>query len=136
MVDACWRVPGRRGVYAVGDVAAKPPAQQLGSFAHWEAEFVAAHLKATWRGRDRAAAAPYTPPPQLVNVSLGPRDGVFLYDGAILFTSLPAAALKAATQAWFTRLLPIPYALLRRLPRLLPAAEGAAGEAPPRTAAA
>ena len=122
-VDERWRVQGLRDVYAIGDLASKPPAQQLGSYAHWEAEFVARDIR---RAARRAPPARYTPPPQLVNVSLGPRDGLFFYDGALLLSGLVAALLKLATQTWFVALLPIPYVLLRYLPRL------GAARAPPQ----
>jgi NADH dehydrogenase FAD-containing subunit len=130
-VDGTWRVAGRANVFAVGDLAAKPPGQQLGSYAHWEAEYVASELKRAWR---RAPAAPraYTPPPQLVNVSLGPRNGLFLYDGVLLLSGAPAAVLKAITQRWFVALLPIPYPLLRHLPRVHTRDD----DAPPATATA
>jgi hypothetical protein len=36
----------------------------------------------------------------------------------LLFTGLVSAVLKRATQLWFVALLPIPYVLLRYLPRL------------------
>ncbi len=123
-VDARWRVAGADRVYAIGDLAAKPPAQALGSYAHWEAEYVARDIRRAWRG---APPARYAPPPQLVNVSLGPRRALFFYDGALLLFGWPAAALKALTQAWFVGLLPIPYVVLRWLPRL---AGGAATPAP------
>jgi hypothetical protein len=69
---------------------------------------------------------------QLVNVSLGPRDGIFLYDGAVLLTGWAAALLKAATEAWFLALAPLPYAALGALPRLRRAGggAGAGGQAP------
>ena len=133
-VDETWRVSGRDNVFAVGDVAAKPPAQQLGSYAHWEAEFVAAELRRAWRARAPQRRA-YVPPPQLVNVSLGPTHGLFLYDGALLLAGWPAAALKWLTQRWFVALLPIPYALMRRLPRLGAHAAGARDAAPAAPAA-
>ena len=122
-VDERWRVEGRANVYAIGDLASKPPAQQLGSYAHWEAEFVALDIKRAVR---RAPPARYVPPPQLVNVSLGPRDGLFFYDGVLLLSGLLAALLKRVTQLWFVALLPIPYMLLRHLPRV------GAGRAPPQ----
>lgn len=123
-MDERWRVAGRSDVYAIGDLAAKPPAQQLGSYAHWEAEFVARDIRRAMAGRPPAR---YVAPPQLVNVSLGPSDGLFLYDGVLLLSGLLSALLKRATQLWFVALLPIPYALLRYLPRV-----GAAPAPPPQ----
>ena len=114
-MDERWRVVGRTDVYAIGDVASKPPEQQLGSYAHWEAEFVAQDIKRAVR---LARPVPYVPPPQLVNVSLGPHNGMFFYDGVLLLTGVLSAILKRATQLWFVALLPIPYALLRFLPRV------------------
>jgi NADH dehydrogenase FAD-containing subunit len=116
-VDARWRVVDQpvANVYAIGDVASKPSAQALGSYAHWEAEYVAADIKRAWRHRRPTA---YVAPPQLVNVSLGPQDGLFSYDGVPLFAGRPAAALKRLTQTWFMRLWPIPYVVLRWLPRV------------------
>ena len=114
-VDERWRVVGRTDVYAIGDLASKPPEQQLGSYAHWEAEFVARDIK---RASRQAKPVPYVPPPQLVNVSLGPHNGLFFYDGVLLLTGLLSAILKRATQIWFVALLPIPYVLLRDLPRV------------------
>lgn len=65
-----------------------------------------------------------------MNVSLGPFDGIFTYDDRILATGIVAAAIKALTEFWFVRLLPIPYALLRLLPRLRPAVLGGITELP------
>lgn len=59
-----------------------------------------------------------------MNVSLGPWDGVFTYDDRVLATGIAAALIKAITEFWFVRLLPIPYAVLRLLPRLGPAKLG------------
>ena len=78
------------------------------------------------RSMRRAPPARYVPPPQLVNVSLGPRDGLFFYDGVLLLSGLLAALLKRITQLWFVALLPIPYVVLRFLPRV-----GAARAPPP-----
>lgn len=125
-VDERWRVQGRSDVYAIGDLAAKPPAQQLGSYAHWEAEFVARDIRRAMAGQPPAR---YVAPPQLVNVSLGPSDGLFLYDGVLLLSGLLSALLKRATQLWFVALMPIPYALLRYLPRV-----GAVPAPPPAAA--
>ena len=122
-MDERWRVEGRADVYAIGDLASKPPAQQLGSYAHWEAEFVARDIRRAVRC---APPARYLPPPQLVNVSLGPRDGLFFYDGVLLLSGLLSALLKNITQLWFVALLPIPYVLLRYLPRV------GAARAPPK----
>jgi hypothetical protein len=107
--------------------------QALGSYAHWEAEYVAAELKRAWRGAPADAYTPraYTPPPALVNISLGPRSGLFLYDGVPLLSGALAAAVKAITQRWFVALLPIPYPLLRHLPRLRARGEDAPTEAAP-----
>lgn len=59
-----------------------------------------------------------------MNVSLGPWDGIFTYDDRVLATGLIAAAIKAITEFWFVKLLPIPYAVLRLLPRLRPTTLG------------
>jgi NADH dehydrogenase FAD-containing subunit len=102
-------------VYVVGDAAAKPDAQRLASFAHFEGEYVAHAIIA--RKRNKAKPVPYYPPPRMVALSLGPRDGVFVYDGyTIPIPGFLVPLLKAAIEAWFVRLLPMPYALLSILP--------------------
>ena len=56
------------------------------------------------------------PPPRLVAVSLGRRDGFFEYDGVPLAVGRAVPLLKRVIEAWFIRLLPAPYPLLKWLP--------------------
>ena len=112
-------------VFVLGDCADKPPAQYLASFAHWEAEHVAASILAA-AGVHRRPPLPYEAPPSLVNLSLGRWDGVFLAcDPAggggcrVLCWGALAALLKSATWWWFLRWLPIPYGAFAWLRRAL-----------------
>lgn len=101
--------------YAAGDVAAKPDAQRLASYAHLEGEFVAHQIIAELS--QVAPPRPYTAPPRFVALSLGPRDGAFIYDS--LPFPIPGFLvpwLKLVIENWFIRLLPMPYAILKLLP--------------------
>ncbi|MEO0380914.1 MAG: FAD-dependent oxidoreductase [Pseudomonadota bacterium] len=101
-------------MYACGDVASKSDGQRLASYAHIEGEYVAHHILASLRGRE---ISPYSPPPRFVALSLGPRDGCFVYDSiAFPMPGFLVPWLKGLIEAWFIRLLPMPYALLSLLP--------------------
>lgn len=102
--------------FAVGDVASKPDAQRLASYAHLEGEYVAHQIIADFHGSSPPAS--YVAPPRLVALSLGPRDGAFVYD-SVPFTAVPGFLipyLKTIIEKWFIRLLPMPYAVLKLLP--------------------
>ena len=101
-----------KGLYAVGDVAGKPDAQRLASYAHFEGEYVAKAIL----GKDDTP--PYVPPPRMVALSLGSRDGAFVYDSVHMtfFPGFLVPVLKTLIELWFIRLLPMPYALLKLLP--------------------
>eukprot|EP00628_Pelagophyceae_sp_CCMP2097_P015332 CAMPEP_0206815348 /NCGR_PEP_ID=MMETSP0975-20121206/9243_1 /ASSEMBLY_ACC=CAM_ASM_000399 /TAXON_ID=483370 /ORGANISM="non described non described, Strain CCMP2097" /LENGTH=417 /DNA_ID=CAMNT_0054357531 /DNA_START=51 /DNA_END=1305 /DNA_ORIENTATION=- len=119
--DACLQATGAEDVYVVGDCALKPDAQRLASFAHFEGEYLAAVLaarhSAAAAGASRPVSAPYTPPPRFVALSLGPRDGIFVYDSvAIPIPGFLVPYIKAAIKGWFVRLMPMPYAILSLLP--------------------
>jgi NADH dehydrogenase FAD-containing subunit len=86
------RVVGLPRAFAVGDVASKPAEQCLASYAHFEGEFVAAAISCAARGK--ALPPSYTPPPRLVAVSLGARDGFFEYDGVPLIVGRAVPVLK------------------------------------------
>uniref|UniRef100_A0A7S3NGX0 FAD/NAD(P)-binding domain-containing protein n=1 Tax=Aureoumbra lagunensis TaxID=44058 RepID=A0A7S3NGX0_9STRA len=105
------------GIYAIGDVAAKSDAQRLASYAHLEGEFVArAILKHAKSGQ--LSTDQYIAPPRFVALSLGPRDGAFIYDSyhISMFPGRLVPILKMVIEAWFIRLLPMPYAILKLLP--------------------
>ncbi|KAJ8605440.1 hypothetical protein CTAYLR_003324 [Chrysophaeum taylorii] len=105
-------------IYAVGDVAAKPDAQRLASYAHLEGEYVAHHILSSSSSEGgNNNTAPYAPPPRFVALSFGPTNGAFVYDATPL--PIPGRAipyLKALIERWFIRLLPMPYAILKLLP--------------------
>jgi len=129
---ASRRAVGAKGrpasaVYAVGDAAAKPDAQRLASYAHVEGEYVGRAIRGV-------ADGPYAAPPRFVALSLGASDGCFVYDATALpVPGFAVPKIKAMVEAWFIRLLPLPYALLR----LLPGDAGArAWSKPPRRAPA
>jgi len=97
-------------VWAAGDCAAKPDAQRLASYAHFEGEYVAGCILAAAAGS--AQPEPYAPPPRLVALSFGPRDGAFAYDAKPV--PVPGALvpwLKTVIEHWFIRLLPMPDAV-------------------------
>jgi len=104
-----------KGVFAVGDVAAKPDAQRLASYAHFEGEYVAKFILSDVH---QTHLGPYAPPPRMVALSLGPRDGAFVYDTlhVSLFPGFLVPVLKTVIELWFIRLMPMPYAILRLLP--------------------
>ena len=106
---------GAPEVFAVGDVAAKPDAQRLASYAHLEGEYVGGALASLATGG--GPPAPYEAPPRLVCLSLGAYDGAFVYDSVVLpVPGFSVPLLKTAIEKWFIRLLPMPYAVLRLLP--------------------
>ena len=102
--------------FAVGDVAAKADAQRLASYAHFEGEYVAKVIMATIRKQTLPTA--YVAPPRFVALSLGPKDGAFIYDSLHMsyFPGFLVPALKTVIELWFIRLLPMPYAILKLLP--------------------
>ncbi|KAJ1459784.1 hypothetical protein M885DRAFT_511033 [Pelagophyceae sp. CCMP2097] len=119
--DAWLQATSAADVYVVGDCALKPDAQRLASFAHFEGEYLAGLLAARRQtpavGAPAAPAAEYTPPPRMVALSLGPWDGIFVYDSVALpVPGFLVPYIKAAIESWFVRLLPMPYAILRLLP--------------------
>ena len=99
-------------IYAIGDCAAKPADQYLASYAHWEAEYVAARIL---RG---TVAGPYKCPPRLICVSLGPYDGLIIWGDRILCGGFFAALFKLVIEFWFKNFLPAPYSIFRHLPKL------------------
>lgn len=109
------RCTAKARCYAAGDVASKPDAQRLASYAHLEGEFVAHQIIAELS--QVAPPRPYIAPPRFVALSLGPRDGAFIYDS--LPFPIPGVLvpwLKLVIENWFIRLLPMPYAILKLLP--------------------
>jgi NADH dehydrogenase FAD-containing subunit len=111
-------------VFCVGDAASKSVDRYLASFAHWEAEYVSEsimrdiNIQANGGTSDTSEVAPFRPPPRFMCVSLGPFDGIFIWDARIICSGLMAAVLKLAIELWFKNFLPAPYSVCRLLPRL------------------
>ena len=118
-IDASTRrVVGSSRVYAVGDVASKPPEHMLASYAHWEAEYVAARIKRKHDAKALARLGAYVPPPRFMAISLGSFDGVVVWGDRVLASGVLAAMFKALVQFWFIRFLPAPYGVMKMLPRM------------------
>lgn len=105
-------------VYAVGDVASKPPEHMLASYAHWEAEYVATRIKYHGNAKALAKLGAYVPPPRLMAISLGSFDGVMVWGDRVVATGIVAAMFKALVQFWFIRFLPAPYGVMKMLPHM------------------
>eukprot|EP01052_Picozoa_sp_SAG31_P041870 SAG31_NODE_6472_length_2004_cov_1.939633_1_plen_181_part_00 len=126
-------------VYAVGDCVAKPAGRYLASYAHWEAEFVAASLRQAITDKicreesplsmstcSKRETAKFQAPAQFLAISLGRRDGLLLINGTVVlgghFTGglvpLVKALLRVFGLGWVWRcgLSPNPYWLFRHWP--------------------
>lgn len=103
-------------VFCVGDAASKPSERYLASFAHWEAEYVSHAILRDVDGE--TLTKKFEAPPRLMCVSLGPWDGIFVWDDRLVWTGVAAGLMKLFLELWFKNFLPAPYSVARFLPHM------------------
>ena len=121
------QIIGFEHIYAVGDCAMKPAEQFLASFAHFEAEYVCKRIliqerqksnKSQLTSSSTSNGPEYTVPPRFMAISLGPWNGLFMWGDFVLLKGVLAATVKLLVELWFSNFMPMPYAILRLLPKL------------------
>ena len=98
-VTSALQVPGHRGVFAIGDVAATDP---LRSSARNRADALLAHnIRAEWEGRPTRA---YTPPRRRWGSVIGAQsDGLEVFTPNGRAVRLPAWSVRTVLMPWFVR---------------------------------
>lgn len=112
-------------VYCVGDAAEKDKQERTAANAHAEGEYAAMDIL---RAVDkRPPMEPFVKPLRLCAISLGRWDGVVVLGKWVALRGWLAAIAKALIQIYFVNFLPLPYAVMRRMPGRTPRRYGGSG---------